>query len=123
MCGGSTVPFGAPYGHFADAASTIKEAQHPRVLAWGPAGDHTLCAMVNDLRVCEPLARRSPCHTPAVTWGNVLPRFTGGQVVARRNSQDLWIGVFARLAEHLLIRRLVRRARPSRTWRWHGPER
>ena len=42
------MPFGAPYGHFADAASTIKEAQHPRVLAWGPAGDHTLCAMVND---------------------------------------------------------------------------
>src|SRR5258705_9935011 len=77
MCGGSTVPFGAPYGHFADAASTIKEAHHPRVLAWGPAGDHTLCAMVNDLRVCEPLARRSPCHTPAVTWGNALPRFTG----------------------------------------------
>ena len=64
------MPFGAPYGHFADAASTIKEAHHPRVLAWGPAGDHTLCAMVNDLRVCEPLARRSPCHTPAVTWGN-----------------------------------------------------
>jgi hypothetical protein len=37
MCGGSTVPFGAPYGHFADAASTIKEAQHPRVLAWSNA--------------------------------------------------------------------------------------
>src|ERR1700682_1711385 len=81
MCGGSTGPFGAPSGTFADAASTINEAQHPRVLA----GDHTLCAIVNDLRVCEPLARRSPCHTPAVTWGNVLPRFTGGEVVARSN--------------------------------------
>jgi hypothetical protein len=67
MCGGSTVPFGAPYGHFADAASTIKEAQHPRVLAWGPAGDHTLCAMVNDLRVCErhaPLVNHEHRHQP-----------------------------------------------------------
>jgi hypothetical protein len=61
------VPFGAPYGHFADAASTIKEAQHPRVLAWGPAGDHTLCAMVNDLRVCErhaPLVNHEHRHQP-----------------------------------------------------------
>src|SRR6185312_6925294 len=26
-------------------------------LWWGPCGDHTLCAMVNDLRVCAHLAR------------------------------------------------------------------
>jgi hypothetical protein len=55
------------------------------VLAWGPAGDQTLCAMVNDPRVCEPLARRSPCHKPAVSWGNVLPLLPGGQVVAGSN--------------------------------------
>jgi hypothetical protein len=32
-------------------------AGEDRPLAWGPFGDHTLCALVNDLRVCERLAR------------------------------------------------------------------
>jgi hypothetical protein len=49
---------------------------------WGPLGDHTLCAIVNDLRVYERLTRAHVGRTLEVTRGNVLPRFTGGQVVA-----------------------------------------
>lgn len=45
-----------------------------------PVGDHTLCATVHDLRVCERLARPHPGHRRAVTCGNALPLFTGGQV-------------------------------------------
>jgi hypothetical protein len=41
--------------------------------------------MVNDLRVGERLARPEPAPHPAVTSGNALPRFTGGQVVAGSN--------------------------------------
>jgi Thiamine pyrophosphate enzyme, C-terminal TPP binding domain len=51
----------------------------------GPVGDHTLCAMVNDLRVCERYARTSHEGRLRVAWGNVLPLLTGGQVVAGSN--------------------------------------
>jgi hypothetical protein len=56
-----------------------------RALTWGPFGDRTLCAMVNDLRVCAHFARLYFGHTRAATRGYVLPRFTGGQVVAGSN--------------------------------------
>jgi hypothetical protein len=49
---------------------------------WGPAGDHTLCAMVHDLRVCARYARTQHGQLPAVTRGNAIPLLTGGQVVA-----------------------------------------
>jgi hypothetical protein len=52
-----------------------------RPLAWGPVGDHTLCAVVNELRVCERLARSHLRRTLVVNRGNVLRRFTGGQAV------------------------------------------
>jgi hypothetical protein len=43
----------------------------------GLAGGHTLCAMVNDLCVCERLARPQLGHGWTVTCGNALPLFTG----------------------------------------------
>ena len=52
---------------------------------WGPVGDHTSCAMVNDLRVCARHARAAQARRLRATWGNVLPLFTGGQVVAGSN--------------------------------------
>ena len=52
---------------------------------WGPAGDHTLCAMVHDLRVCARYARTQHGQLPAVTCENAIPRCTGGQVVAGSN--------------------------------------
>jgi hypothetical protein len=51
----------------------------------GPPWDHTLCAMVNGLRVCERVARPHLDHTLAPTSGNVLLQFSGGQVVAGSN--------------------------------------
>ena len=36
----------------------------------GPFWDQTLCALVNDLRVCARLARRQPHHTLPMTCGN-----------------------------------------------------
>jgi hypothetical protein len=56
-----------------------------RPLTWGPFGDHTLYAMVNDLRVCARLARPHFGHTRPATRGYGLARFTGGQVVAGSN--------------------------------------
>ena len=50
---------------------------------WGPIGDHTLCAVMNDLRVCARLAWPQTDRALVVTSGNALPRFTGGQVVQR----------------------------------------
>ena len=69
-----------------DLPKSIAEAagDNPRV-AWGPAGDHTLCAMVHDLRVCARYARTQHGQLPAVTCGNTLPPFSGGQVVAGSN--------------------------------------
>ena len=40
---------------------------------------------MNDLRVYERLTRAHVGRTLAATRGNVLPRFTGGQVVAGSN--------------------------------------
>jgi hypothetical protein len=56
-----------------------------RPIAWGPFWDHTLCAMLNDLRVCELPARPHYGHLLVVTCGNALPQLTGGQVVAGSN--------------------------------------
>jgi hypothetical protein len=53
---------------------------------WVPFWDHTLRTLVNDLRVCERLARPTQAHTLAVACGNLLPLLTGGQVVAGSNS-------------------------------------
>lgn len=50
----------------------------------GPIGDHTLCALVNDLRVRERLARRLNCRVStadlgrrvtAIYWGSSGHRF------------------------------------------------
>jgi hypothetical protein len=40
---------------------------------WGPLGDHTLCAIVNDERVYERLARTHVGPKPPATWENALP--------------------------------------------------
>ena len=48
-------------------------------------GTHTLCAIVNDERVYERLARPNIGPKLPTTSENVLPRFTGGQVVAGSN--------------------------------------
>lgn len=47
----------------------------------GPIGDHTLCALVNDLRVCARYA--PPLLGPLIACDleNVSPLLTGGQVV------------------------------------------
>jgi hypothetical protein len=55
---------------------------HPP-LTWGPSWDHTLYAVMNDMRACARLARPQTGHTLAVTSGNALPLLTGGQVVQR----------------------------------------
>src|ERR1700730_4481132 len=52
---------------------------------WGPIGDHTLSAAMNDLRVCARLAWPQTDRALVVTSGNALPRFSGGQVVAGSN--------------------------------------
>ena len=53
------------------------QSRRPEPAAYlGTIRDHTLCAVMNDLRVYERLARSTP-HTP-VTRENVFPRFTGG---------------------------------------------
>jgi len=41
--------------------------------------------MVNDLRVCARYARARIGRLLSATWGNALPLFTGGQVVAGSN--------------------------------------
>ena len=51
----------------------------------GPIGDHTLRAVMNHLRVYARLAWPQTDRALAVTSGNALPRFTGGQVVAGSN--------------------------------------
>jgi hypothetical protein len=56
-----------------------------RALTWGSFGDHTLCAIVNDLRVYAHLTRPQTERTLAVTGGNVLPQFTVGQLVEGSN--------------------------------------
>jgi hypothetical protein len=43
----------------------------------GPFGDHTLCATVNDLRVCARHARPRQADRMPATCGNALPLFTG----------------------------------------------
>jgi len=47
----------------------------------GPSWDHTLSAIVNDLHVCERYAWSPHTRRLCVTRQNVLPLFTGGQVV------------------------------------------
>jgi hypothetical protein len=44
---------------------------------WGPLLDHTSCAVVNDLRVCELVAQHHLDHIVVVTCGNVLPLLLG----------------------------------------------
>ena len=39
--------------------------------------DHTSCAVVNDLRVCELVARHHLDHIVVLTCGNVLPLLLG----------------------------------------------
>ena len=53
--------------------------------SWGPRWDHTLCALVNDLRVGARHARPPVGHILPATCGNALPPFSGGQVVAGSN--------------------------------------
>ena len=72
-----------------DADAFDQLSQHDRC-RWprrvlGPPWDHTLCVMVNDLRVCARHARSQIGYALAMTCGNALPLFTGGQVVARSN--------------------------------------
>jgi hypothetical protein len=50
---------------------------------WGPLWDHTLCAMVSDLRVCERLARARSNRVSYLTCGNASPLFTWGASGAR----------------------------------------
>ena len=54
-------------------------------LVLGPVWDHTLCAVVNDLGVCDRLARHYIGRRLAVTCGNALTHYSGGQVVAGSN--------------------------------------
>jgi hypothetical protein len=56
-----------------------------RPLTWGPVGDQTLCAMVNDLLVRARRARPYPGRSLALTCGNGLALLPGGQVVAGSN--------------------------------------
>lgn len=44
---------------------------------WGPLSGHTSCAVVNELRVCELVARHHLDHIVVVTCGNVLPLLLG----------------------------------------------
>ena len=72
-----------------DADAFDQLSQHDRC-RWprrvlGPPWDHTLCVMVNDLRVCARHARSQIGYALAMTCGNALPLFTGGQVVAGSN--------------------------------------
>jgi hypothetical protein len=60
-------------------------AGEDRPIAWGPFGDHTLCAVMNDLRVCARLAWPQTDRALVVTSEIALPRFTWGQVVAGSN--------------------------------------
>jgi hypothetical protein len=53
--------------------------------SWGPRWDHTLCALVNDLRVGARHARPPVGHILPATCGDALPPFSGGQVVAGSN--------------------------------------
>ena len=77
---------GTPWGESAVASPTNGcISSSPFGCLRGPFGDHTLCAMMNDLRICARLAWPQTGHTLPVTSGNVLPRFTGGQVVAGSN--------------------------------------
>jgi hypothetical protein len=59
-----------------------------RPLTWGPFGDHTLYAMVNDLRVCARLARPhfgsytardQGIRVSAIYWGSSGRRFKSCQ--------------------------------------------
>jgi hypothetical protein len=45
--------------------------------SWGPRWDHTLCALVNDLRVGARHARPPVGHILPATCGNALPPFSG----------------------------------------------
>ena len=53
--------------------------------SWGPRWDHTLCALVNDLRVGARHGRPPVGHILPATCGDALPPFSGGQVVAGSN--------------------------------------
>jgi hypothetical protein len=44
---------------------------------WGPVGDHTVCALVNDVRVCAHHAQAHNGVPSAVTWQNALPLLSG----------------------------------------------
>ena len=66
------------------ADKQLRSVMSLRPLTWGPYWDHTLCAMVNDLRVCVRLARRKlPLHS--ADQRNAVSPFTGGQVVCRQH--------------------------------------
>jgi hypothetical protein len=54
-------------------------------IGWGPVWDHTSCAMVHDLCVCARHACPCRARSLPLACGNVLPLFTGGQVVAGSN--------------------------------------
>jgi hypothetical protein len=51
----------------------------------GPIRDHTLCTMLNDLRVPERHVSRIDREEPPATLENALPLLPGGQVVAGSN--------------------------------------
>ncbi len=70
-------------GTFREAGSL--QSINPAAYFGDHFGDHTLCAVMNDPRVCARIAWPQTGHTLAVTSGNVLPPFTGGQVVAGSN--------------------------------------
>lgn len=68
-----------------DRPTGIKRGIEP---ARGPVGDHTLCALVNDLRMCERRAWTHSGRTLTVTCRNVLPLSTG-QVVNRDQESEI----------------------------------
>jgi hypothetical protein len=62
-------------GTFREAGSL--QSIHPAAYFGDHFGDHTLCAVMNDPRVCARIARPQIGHTLAVTSGNVLPLLLG----------------------------------------------
>ena len=72
-------PDGLPY--------QLRSRGRNRPLTWGPIGDHTLCAIVNDLRVGERVARArlGPSPAPRETGYRHLLGSSGGK--RRRSAQ------------------------------------
>jgi hypothetical protein len=68
--------------HYAPTGGRTAEAR-AGPLFLGPAWNHTLGAMLNDLRVLERHTPRPQPTAASATWENALPPLPGGQVVLR----------------------------------------